>query len=175
MGLGAIFLDRDGTLNAAKISQGRPIPPASISEVVILDGVESAIKTFIDLDLIPVIITNQPDVARGKTEKQIVESINEFIAKKLNIGHVYTCFHDELECECRKPKPGLILKAASEIGIDLTSSFMVGDRWKDIAAGQAAGCDCYYIDNKYDEISPELPFTRVTSVLEVSKLLSEKS
>lgn len=175
MNRGAVFLDRDGTLNATKISQGKPIPPEDISEVVFLDGVETAIKTFIDLNLVPVIITNQPDVARGRTKRHVVDSINEFIANKLKINHVYSCFHDDFECDCRKPKPGLIFKAAYDIGIDLDRSFMVGDRWKDIAAGQAAGCSCYYIDNNYEEISPELPFTKVTSVLEMSILLSEKS
>ena len=96
--------------------------------------------------------TNQPDVARGKTEREVVESINQYLLAKLPLDEIYVCYHDDVDqCLCRKPGPGLLLKAAKQHGIDLSKSFMVGDRWKDIAAGKRAGCRTIWLDYHYQE------------------------
>jgi D-glycero-D-manno-heptose 1,7-bisphosphate phosphatase len=165
----AVFLDRDGTLNIAITKKRRPYPPASPKEFEILPGVKDAIKILKNLNYIPVVITNQPDFARGKTTLSEIEELNKILRHELNIEHIYMCLHDDDDkCPCRKPKEGLLLIAAADLDIDIEGSIMVGDRWRDILAGQKAGCTCYFIDNNYDETQPAQPFHAVSSLLEVA-------
>jgi D-glycero-D-manno-heptose 1,7-bisphosphate phosphatase len=162
----AVFLDRDGTLNLSNIRDGVPVPPRMISEVIIIDGVCRGIEIFKKKGFLPVVVTNQPDVARGTIEKSTVIDINKFICRSLGIENIYTCFHDDFdECSCRKPRPGLLELAADELNIDLSESIIIGDRWKDISAGQAVGCKPFYIESDYDERKPDPPFTSVSSLL----------
>jgi D-glycero-D-manno-heptose 1,7-bisphosphate phosphatase len=170
----AVFLDRDGTLNLSGIRSGVPVPPKEVHQVTIIDGVSWAIEIFKKKGYLPVIVTNQPDVARGTIKQSIVVEINEFICQSLGIENVYTCFHDDIdECGCRKPKPGLLELAASDLNIDLSKSIIVGDRWKDISAGQAVGCKPFYIESGYAERKPDSPFTSVSSLLMAAFLISE--
>ena len=168
----AAFLDRDCVINASILVEGTPKPPKSVGEVVILDGVIEAIQLLRLNGYIPVVVTNQPDVARGSSSIELVQDINRSIGMNTSIHHFYTCFHDDSDdCKCRKPKPGLILRAAKELDIDLSKSFMVGDRWKDIAAGLKAGVTCYFIDHSYGERRPDPPFIRVSSLVEAANLV----
>ena len=170
----AVFLDRDGVINRAFVFGGVPTPPKSLDQVEILTGVNEAIELLRERNFVIVVVTNQPDVARGLVSQESVEEINTYLSQKLGIKHFYTCLHDDSdECNCRKPKPGLIMEAARELDSDLHKSFMVGDRWRDIAAGQAVGCKCFFIDYKYDEISPVLPFTKVSSLIEATRMILE--
>lgn len=173
----AFFLDRDGVLNKVYVHGGLPFPPKVKSELEILPGVSKAIELLKENNFEIVVVTNQPDVARGTTSREIVEEFQKYLMKSLKIDYFYTCFHDDKDnCACRKPKPGLILAAARELNICLNRSFMVGDRWKDIAAGQAAGCECFYINNSYNEIAAKLPYTQVSSLIEsVNHVLKENS
>ncbi len=165
--IAAAFLDRDGVLNASLIRKGKPCPPSSLREVQILPGVKEAIELLIENDYLPVVITNQPDVARGTKKLFEIELINDFIGRKTGISNFYICPHDDIDqCKCRKPKPGLIEIARREIGIDLGKSFLVGDRWRDIEAGQSLGIPSYFIDYSYNELKPKSPFTKVSSLLE---------
>jgi len=167
----AAFLDRDGVLNQTLLVDGVPEPPNSISEVKILNGVLEGIQLLKNSGFIPVVVTNQPDVARGKQSKEIVEAINLYIGTKLQIEHFFTCFHDDLDfCSCRKPAPGLIFQAAAQLQLDIASSFLVGDRWRDISAGQAAGCQSYFIDYSYREKLPDMPYFQVNSLLEATRI-----
>ena len=169
----AAFLDRDGVLNRAIIINGVPKTPSSIDEVEILEGVVEAVKMLKAHDFIPVVVTNQPDVARGATSQIEVNIINSHIGILTGIEHFYTCIHDDADlCECRKPAPGLIFQAASELELDINSSFMVGDRWRDISAGQSAGCRSFFIDNSYPERTPRKPFTTVFSLLEAVQIMT---
>lgn len=164
----AIFLDRDGVVNTAIIKNGLPFSPLCLNEVKVISGVKEAIGTFKTLGYIPVIVTNQPEVARGNLKIEELERMNSYLRQELGILKFYSCTHDDLDaCECRKPKPGMFLQAAKELKLDLRQSLMVGDRWKDIEAGQRAGCKCFFIDNSYQEPLPNAPFTRVTSLSEV--------
>lgn len=168
----AVFLDRDGVLNRSVLVDGVPKPPTCIEDVEILDGVCDAIQIFVDNDFVPVVVTNQPDVARGTLSEEQVNSINDFVGSCTKIPFFYTCFHDEADfCSCRKPLPGLIYRAASELDIDISKSFLVGDRWRDIEAGQAAGCDPFFIDYLYPEKPPRMPFTRVKSLQEAAQII----
>jgi D-glycero-D-manno-heptose 1,7-bisphosphate phosphatase len=145
-----------------------------LSDVEVIVGVKEAIKLLHENEFEIVVVTNQPDVARGVVTRESVELINSYLGHELGIEHFYTCFHDDLEaCACRKPMPGLLQSAARELGLDLKGSFMVGDRWRDIAAGQAAGCPCFFIEYGYQEKSPVLPYTRVSSLLEATHLILE--
>jgi D-glycero-D-manno-heptose 1,7-bisphosphate phosphatase len=163
----AVFLDRDGVLNRSMLLDGVPKPPKFIEDVEILEGVVEAIQILKRHGFIPVVVTNQPDVARGETTKNQVSSINSHIGNIALIEHFYTCFHDDVDkCICRKPLPGLILRAAKDLGLSLSESFLVGDRWRDIAAGQAAECKSFFIDYSYPEEMPKMPFTKVSSLLE---------
>lgn len=151
----AVFLDRDGVLNATAVKEGTPYPPANVDQLSILPGVVEATKRLKEEGFLLIVVTNQPDVARGTVTKDTVEEINHFLMSKLPIDEFRTCFHDTLDdCSCRKPKPGAILDAARKWGIDLGQSFMVGDRWRDIDAGKAAGVRTIFIDYGYKEKQP---------------------
>jgi D-glycero-D-manno-heptose 1,7-bisphosphate phosphatase len=172
----AVFLDRDGVINKTLVFDGIPRPPKNLKELVILPGTSKAIKLLREVNFEIVVVTNQPDVARGLIIEESVKEINDYLGNELKIDYFYCCFHDDsAQCNCRKPKPGLLVTAAQDLELDLKSSFMVGDRWRDISAGQAAGCDCFFIDYGYSEKSPILPFRRVSSLLEASKLILETS
>jgi len=168
----AAFLDRDGVLNQTQLHGGIPKPPNSPGEVEILEGVFEAVILLKLHGYLPVVVSNQPDVARGTKSREEIEAINSLIGSKLQIEHFYTCFHDDLDhCLCRKPAPGLISQAAAELKLDISSSFLVGDRWRDIAAGQAAGCQSYFIDYSYPEKRPDLPYFKVKSLMEATRIV----
>jgi D-glycero-D-manno-heptose 1,7-bisphosphate phosphatase len=168
----AIFLDRDGVLNQSMLIEGVPKPPNSVEDVEILPGVVEAIQILRQYHFVPVVVTNQPDVARGDTTQSQVEAINTYIGSVTNIKHFYTCFHDDADmCDCRKPLPGLILRASSELDLNIQESFMVGDRWRDVVAGQLAGCQSFFIDNLYLEKAPKMPYKKVSSLLDAVKTI----
>ena len=170
----AVFLDRDGVINRAPIIAGIPQSPKSLHELEINNGVEEAINLLRKKGFELVVVTNQPDIARGKLNSDVLTRIHESIANKTGVKHFFSCIHDEIQnCECRKPKPGLILQATSQLNLDLKRSFLVGDRWKDIQAGQTAGCTCFFIDYGYDEAVPQRPYYKVASLLEAAIFIGE--
>ena len=151
-GARAVFLDRDGIINRAVVRDGKPYPPARLEDVEILPGAVAALQRLAAAGYVLVGITNQPDVARGTQSRQVVESINALMLSRLPVREIFVCYHDGVDgCDCRKPKPGLILRAAEKYGVDLSQSWMVGDRWKDIAAGQTAGLKTIFVDYYYAE------------------------
>lgn len=171
----AVFLDRDGVINAAFVVDGQPLPAKTLDQLEILPGVRGAIETLRSSEFEIVVVTNQPDVARGTLSKRMVGYIHTRLSEELGIHHFYTCFHDSADhCECRKPKPGLLMRASDELGLDLARSYMVGDRWRDIAAGQAAGCACFFIDYLYNEKQPQMPYKTISSLLEATQLILEE-
>jgi D-glycero-D-manno-heptose 1,7-bisphosphate phosphatase len=154
----AVFLDRDGVLNEAVVRDGKPFPPQSPDDVVVVPGVAAACERLRQLGFALVVVTNQPDVARGRQSASGVAAINSVLRHAVGVDAVYVCLHDNEDgCACRKPKPGMLLAAAADLSLDLDRSFMVGDRWSDIAAGQSAGCTTVYVDNGYQEQQPHAP------------------
>ncbi len=148
----AVFLDRDGVLNRTVVRDGKPFPPDRLADVEILPGLTTSLQRLTDCGFVLIGITNQPDVARGTQTREVVESINALIQSKLPVREIFVCYHDSGdECDCRKPKPGLIFQAAQKYGLDLSLSWMIGDRWKDIAAGKVAGLKTIFIDYHYNE------------------------
>jgi D-glycero-D-manno-heptose 1,7-bisphosphate phosphatase len=152
----AIFLDRDGVLNAAIVKNGKPYPPQTIDELIIPPDVPVALSLLRESGFLLIGATNQPDVARGTTQKTLVEMMNSQLMAKLPLDEIRVCFHDDSDgCACRKPLPGMLMAAAEEHQIDLKASFMIGDRWKDIEAGKQAKCKTIWLKNDYDEKSAE--------------------
>lgn len=162
----AVFLDRDGVINEAIVHEGKPYPPASVADIRLVAGVERALEQLKSNGFLLIVVTNQPDVGRGHTTQDNVECIHKDLSSRLPLDGIYCCYHGGSEdCACRKPKPGLLLKAAEEWGIDMGASFMVGDRWRDVDAGLAAGCRTVLIDFGYQERAPEgEPSARVSSL-----------
>lgn len=137
----AVFLDRDGVINNTLFKMGKPRAPYSMEEFSFIDGVELAVKNLKVAGFLTVVVTNQPDVARGWVGMEQVEIVNNHVLQTLKVTEVMSCFHtDKDDCQCRKPKPGMILQAAKKWDIDLSKSFMVGDRLSDVDAGKRAGC-----------------------------------
>jgi len=168
----AVFLDRDGVINRAVVRDGKPHPPDNLAVLEVLPGVKEALTALRRAGFFLIVVTNQPDVARGVTKKEAVEEINAFLALNLPLDEFRTCYHDTNDdCECRKPRPGSLLASASAHGIDLKKSFMVGDRWRDIEAGQLAGCKTVFIDYGYAEKQPECVDFRVKSLLEGARII----
>jgi D-glycero-D-manno-heptose 1,7-bisphosphate phosphatase len=154
----AAFLDRDGVINRCVVRRGRPRPPASLAEVEILPGVGEALLALKAQGFLTLVVTNQPDVARGATPRQLVEQINAHLGRRLALDHFFVCYHDDADqCACRKPRPGLLLRAADGLEIDLAGSYMIGDRWRDVEAGANAGCRTILIDYGHAERSPAQP------------------
>jgi D-glycero-D-manno-heptose 1,7-bisphosphate phosphatase len=169
----AAFLDRDGVINKTILVEGAPRPPKSVEEVSILNGASEAITLLKKHNYLPVVITNQPDIARGSIEISTVTEINQLIGNSLGIENFYMCIHDDSDlCACRKPLTGLIDLAALELNLNVPNSFLVGDRWRDIEAGQKAGCNNFFIDYSYSEREPKKPFTRVSSLLEAVEIMT---
>jgi D-glycero-D-manno-heptose 1,7-bisphosphate phosphatase len=168
----AIFLDRDGVINRAILRDGKPYPPESLAALEILPGVAEALARLKAAGYGLVVVTNQPDVARGTTPRNLVDSINETLQHALPLDSIRACFHDSADdCLCRKPKPGMLLAAAEELDLDLSASYMVGDRWRDVEAGRRAGCRTVFIDYHYDEPRPETPDYVVGSLLEAAQII----
>ncbi len=172
----AIFLDRDGVINRAIVRDGKPYPPANLTQMEILPGVPSALAALHRAGFMLVVVTNQPDVARGTTPREVVEEINQYLAQCLPIDEFRTCFHDTGDnCDCRKPRPGALLAAARLHDIDLTASYMIGDRWRDTEAGQQAGCKTIFIDYGYEEKQPESVDFRVRSLIDAAQIILEET
>lgn len=137
----AVFLDRDGVLNHVIVRAGKTHPPADASAMRFVSGAQEAVAKLKEANYICICVTNQPDVARGSRSLENVLCMNRLAQATLLLDDVYACVHDDADkCNCRKPKPGLLLSAAEKWGIRLSDSWMVGDRPSDVAAGQAAGC-----------------------------------
>lgn len=162
----AVFLDRDGVLNRALLRDGCPHPPQSLAELEILPGVTEALARLREAGFLLIVVTNQPDVARGQQQRHVVEEINRALSARLPLDEVCVCYHDTADgCTCRKPAPGLLLAAAARWRIDLEASYMIGDRWKDIEAGRRAGCRTILIDHHYAEAMRGAPDYTTTSLL----------
>ena len=166
----AVFLDRDGVINRAFVRDGKPFPPPTQHELEILPGVPEALHDLKSHGYALLVVTNQPDVGRGKQSRQALDAIHQSLLKSLPLDDILVCCHtDQDNCDCRKPLPGMLLEAARKHNIDLSASFMVGDRWRDVEAGYNAGCKTILIDYGYSERPPDrVPDLRVGSLREAA-------
>lgn len=167
-----IFLDRDGVINRALIQNGRPYSPSSLEDLEFLPGVGEAIRTLREAGFRIIVVTNQPDVGKGLQHREVVEAMHGRIWREFLIDDLKVCYHiDQDSCECRKPRPGMLLQAAEEWALDLSRSFMIGDRWRDIAAGRAAGCKTILVGDGYGELQAKTADAVVDSLHEASRLI----
>jgi D-glycero-D-manno-heptose 1,7-bisphosphate phosphatase len=148
----AVFLDRDGVINKTFIKDDKPYAPLIYEELEILPGVKESIVKLKNLNFICLVVTNQPDVSRGKIKKETVIKMNNFLKEEIKLDDFFVCYHDDQDdCKCRKPKSGLLIDAAKKWDVDFKKSYMIGDRWKDVEAGFNVGCKTIFINNNYKE------------------------
>jgi D-glycero-D-manno-heptose 1,7-bisphosphate phosphatase len=168
----AIFLDRDGVMNEI-VMRGKTISsPRSLEEFIIFPKIKTYLESFKKLGFLIIVFTNQPDVSRNLLEKEILEEMHEIIAETFPINDIVFCPHDNQDnCSCRKPKPGLIIDSAKKWSIDLTKSYVVGDSWKDVEAGNSAGCKTILLRKEYNkEFKKDYDF-EIKSLEEVNKII----
>jgi D-glycero-D-manno-heptose 1,7-bisphosphate phosphatase len=151
----AVFLDRDGVLNLPIVRDGVPHPPAGPDELEIYPDAAAALRRLKQAGYLLIVVTNQPDIARGTQTREAVDRINAALGAALPIDEFVVCAHDDAaNCACRKPKPGMVLEAASRHAADPGRSFLIGDRWRDIDCGAAAGVRTVLIERGYGERAP---------------------
>ena len=133
----AIFLDRDGVIN--KRLEGDYVK--TLEEFKILPGVKEAIKKFHDLGYLVIVVTNQQGIGKGLMTEEDLKIIHDFMCNELKyIDDIFYCPHLEGTCNCRKPRPGMLLKAQEKWNIDFSKSWMIGDSDSDILCGKSVGC-----------------------------------
>src|SRR3954463_14237534 len=165
----AVFLDRDGVLNKAYVRHGKPYSPDTIEEMIIAADAAHALERLRRHDFLLIVATNQPDIARGRLTRAQVDAMNGYLRRTLPLDGIEMCTHDDADkCDCRKPMPGLLLQAAQREGIELSQSFMVGDRYRDIEAGRNAGCRTILIGDGYDETFKAQPDAMVSTLTEAA-------
>ncbi|MGA2179806.1 MAG: HAD family hydrolase [Verrucomicrobiota bacterium] len=170
----AVFLDRDGVINRALERDELPYPPTSLGEFQIFPEVPEACRRLKQAGFLLIVVTNQPDVGRRTLKKEVVEAIHAEMCRQLPVDRVEVCYHPgkgQSDCDCRKPKPGMLLRAARELGIDLAQSWMVGDRWRDIDCGHAAGCRTIFIDRGYTEALKQQPNSHAKNLLAAAEII----
>jgi histidinol-phosphate phosphatase family protein len=161
----AVFLDRDGVLNEAIVRNGKPYPPRDLNELVITSGARAALEELKREGFLLIVVTNQPDIARGKAKRDDVDKLNAQLLAIFPLDAIEVCEHDDCnQCDCRKPNSGMLLRAGTKLGVDLARSFMVGDRWRDIEAGRRAGCRTILIGDGYGETFPCAPTINFASL-----------
>ncbi|MGA3267595.1 MAG: HAD family hydrolase [Verrucomicrobiota bacterium] len=170
----AVFLDRDGVINRALERASKPYPPRTLAEFEILPEVPAACARLKAAGFLLVVVTNQPDVGRGTIKQELVETIHDEMHRRLPIDRVEVCYHPGQglsQCDCRKPKPGMLRRAAQALGVALEQSWMVGDRWRDVDCGRAAGCRTIFIDRGYAEELRQKPDFSAGNLAEAADII----
>jgi D-glycero-D-manno-heptose 1,7-bisphosphate phosphatase len=170
----AVFLDRDGVISRPLVRGGLPFAPTELADFEILPEAAEACHRLKSAGFLLIVVTNQPEVGRGTMQQETVEAMHAKMCAKLPIDRVETCYHPGhgvSQCDCRKPKTGLLLTAARELSIDLARSWMVGDRWRDIDCGFAAGCRTIFVDRAYAENLKHAPDFRVKDLAEAATII----
>jgi D-glycero-D-manno-heptose 1,7-bisphosphate phosphatase len=166
----AVFLDRDGVINAVVWRNGKPASPRSVQEFVFEPGVAEAVEQLRDAGYMIFVVTNQPDVRRGLLAGEALDAIEDLLRLHISPDGIRTCRHDDRDaCACRKPKPGMLLDLAARYEIDLPASWMIGDQDRDMACGRAAGCATIQLAREYNTGAGA--DHRVASLAEAARLL----
>lgn len=170
----AVFLDRDGVLNRAEVRDGRPYPP-SRATAELLPKVGEACEALKHAGFLLIVVTNQPDIARGTLDQAASQAVDDWLREELPIDDIRVCPHDDSDnCTCRKPRPGLLTDAARDWSVSLPMSTMVGDRWRDIEAGRQAGCSTIFVDRHYAERRPQYSDLVVAELAEAVPWIVER-
>ena len=172
----AVFLDRDGTLNVQVIREGQPFPPQTVGEFELFEGVPAACRALHEAGYVLVVATNQPDVSRGTQSLAVVEAMHARLRQLVpEIARIEVCYAagrgEVPDDPRRKPAPGMLLDAARDLHLDLTRSWMIGDRWRDIDCGRNAGVRTVFIDFGYAEQLHAAPDFTVPSFAEAARII----
>jgi len=171
-GAPAVFLDRDGVLTVPEFRDGRSFAPRRLEDFRLYDAAAAALTTLKNAGFRLAVVTNQPDVGHGLVARDIVEEMHRRMVAYLPLDRIEVCYHRQGDgCDCRKPKPGMLRRAAAELGIAPAKSFMVGDRGSDVAAGRAFGCATIFIDLGYRDENPQSPDFTVASIAEAADVV----
>jgi D-glycero-D-manno-heptose 1,7-bisphosphate phosphatase len=172
----AVFLDRDGVLNQVTVREGKPYSPDTLAELVIPADAADALAQLRNRGFRLVMVTNQPDISRGRVSREEVARMHRYLCSRLPIDAVEVCEHDDADhCDCRKPKPGMLLRAAARDRIVLSESFMIGDRWRDIEAGHRAGCRSILIGDGYASEPKAFPDIAVANLPDATRWILAQS
>jgi len=168
----AVFLDRDGVLNRALVRAGKPYAPRAMRDFRLLPGAAEAVRRLKAAGFLAIVVTNQPDIGNGLLDAQSVAAMHARLRARIPVDAVLVCPHAQSAgCVCRKPKPGLLLRAARRWRIDLKNSYFVGDRWNDIVAGKRAGVYVIHLDRGYAETLVEKPDSTAKSLRQAVELV----
>lgn len=165
----AVFLDRDGTLNRQIVRDGKPFPPDTVDQFELFEDVPEGCKALAKAGYVLVVATNQPDVGRGTQSADVVHAMHERLQKLVpEITRVEVCFDPGRgeQSNRRKPEPGMLIDATAALNLDLSRSWMIGDRWRDVDCGKRAGVKTAFIDFGYTEDLREQPDVTVRSFAE---------
>lgn len=168
----AVFLDRDGVLNVPQLRDGKPYPPQSLEAFEIYPEAIIACTLLREAGFLLVVATNQPDVGRGQQSLEVVEKMHARLMEKIPLDRIEACLAADdraPDARRRKPAPGMLVDAAQALEIDLAQSYMIGDRWRDIDCGHAAGCTTFFIDRGYTEKVRQPPDFFATNILDAAE------
>ncbi len=166
---GAVFFDRDGVLNEVRLIDGSGIAPWHMDQFKILPDARKAVQTIVDAGYLAIVVTNQPEITTGELLPEELERIHAALKQQVPVHAIYCCPHHKSDgCLCHKPKPGLLEQAQREWKIDFSKSFLIGDRWRDIGAGNAVGCSSILLERAYsgDCTGAYAPAHRVGTLME---------
>ena len=169
----AVFLDRDGVINRPVVRDGLPYPPDTVEQFDLYEDVPAGCQSLKAAGFLLIVATNQPDVGRGTQSQEQVEAIHATMRAALpGIDRVEVSYDaGGIPAPRRKPAPGMLLDAADALGVSLAESFMVGDRWRDVDCGHAAGCRTIFLDRGYAEALRQTPDWTVGSFAEAVEVI----
>jgi D-glycero-D-manno-heptose 1,7-bisphosphate phosphatase len=170
----AVFLDRDGVLVVPEFRNGRSFAPRRLADFRLYPQAFHWLARIKEAGFGLVVVTNQPDVGAGLIERHVIEEMHRRLAEALPVDAIEACYHRQEEgCDCRKPRPGMLRRAADRLSLDCRRSFMIGDRASDVEAGRSVGCTTIFIDLGYaDECAQRADFI-VSSLGEAAQIVLE--
>lgn len=148
----AVFFDRDGVLNHLVQRDGSYYSPKKFEDFHIVNEAKEVVNRVQEMGFLAIVVSNQPDISRGKLKQSELDKMTDLLFKKLNVDDIFYCTHDDNnDTGCRKPAPGLFFTAQKKYNIDFNKSFMIGDTWKDVEAAKTAGISMILLDNNYNQ------------------------
>jgi D-glycero-D-manno-heptose 1,7-bisphosphate phosphatase len=167
----AVFFDRDGVLNHLVKRDGSYYSPQIFEDFKIVQDAKEIIKLVHEIGYLAIVISNQPDIARGKLTQIELDKMTQLLINETNVDDIFYCTHDDNnDIGCRKPAPGLFFTAQKKYNIDFNKSFMIGDTWKDVEAAKNAGISMILLDKNYNQDLEKV--IRVKSLPEIVPIIN---
>lgn len=167
----AIFFDRDGVLIHAPVNrEGKPKSIKTKKQIRFVNGIITFCKKFKSKFFL-IMITNQPEYVLKKNTKKNINEINFYIKKKLKLDDFFVSFSNDEKDYFRKPNPGMLFSAKSKYNVEFKKCFFIGDRWRDVDAGNKVGCKTIFINRNYNEKLNSKPKYIVKNIKEIYKFI----